>query len=73
MTKTFTCQELGGTCDQLFSGNNVGEIMQQAGPHMMGDEAHKASIMGMEERTGENKQQWMERMQKEFDAKPEDA
>lgn len=71
--KTVTCRELGGTCDQAFSGASVEEIMQQAGPHMMGDEAHKASIMGMEERTGENRAQWMSRMQAEFDAKPEDA
>lgn len=37
----------------------------------MGDEAHKESIMSMEKKTGENKEQWMERMQKAFDAKPE--
>ncbi len=47
------------------------EIMQKATPHMMADEAHKASIMEMEKRTGENQEQWIERMQKEFDAKPE--
>ena len=47
------------------------ELMQNAMPHMMADEAHKASIMEMEKRTGENQAQWMERMQKEFDAKPE--
>lgn len=73
MTKTFTCRELGGTCDQPFTGSSVEEMMQQAGPHMMADEAHTASIMGMEEQTGENRQQWMERMQQEFDARPNDA
>ena len=72
MTKTFICKELGGTCDQKFSGASLMEIVQQAMSHMMADEAHKASIMDMEKRTGENQAQWMERMQKEFDAKAED-
>jgi len=72
MTKTFTCRELGGTCDEKFSGDTLMEIVQKAMPHMMADEAHKASIMEMEKRTGENQSQWMERMQKEFDVRPED-
>jgi hypothetical protein len=72
MTKTFTCRELGGVCDQTFSGETFMEIVEQAMPHMMGDEAHKASIMDMEQRTGENQAQWMERMQKAFDARAED-
>lgn len=71
--KTFTCRELGGTCDEEFSGETFEEVMQKGGAHMMSDEAHTTSIMNMEERTGENKEQWMERMQKEFDAKPENA
>lgn len=73
MTKTVTCRELGGTCDEQFSGSTFNEIMQKGGAHMMGDEAHKDAIMSMEERTGENKEQWMERMQEEFNAKPEDV
>jgi predicted small metal-binding protein len=72
MKKTFTCKELGGTCDQKFSGVTLMEIVGQAMPHMMSDETHKANIMDMEKRTGENQDQWMERMQKEFDAKAED-
>ncbi len=70
MEKTFTCRELGGICEDTFSGNSLMEIVQKGMPHMMFDEAHKASIMDMEKRTGENQQQWMERMQHEFDAKP---
>lgn len=73
MSKTFTCRELGGTCEEKFSGNTFMEIMQKGAMHMMSDEAHKESIMSMEKRTGENKQQWMGRMQCEFDAKSEDA
>ncbi len=72
MSKTFTCKELGGVCDKKFSGNTLMEIVRKGMPHMMSDEAHKASIMEMETRTGENQGQWMERMQKEFDAKAQD-
>jgi len=39
---------------------------------MMSDEAHKANIMDMEKRSGENQDQWMARMQKEFEAREED-
>ncbi|MEQ1610339.1 MAG: DUF1059 domain-containing protein [Hyphomonadaceae bacterium] len=73
MTKTFICRELGGTCDAQFSGDTVMEIMQKAGPHMMSDEAHKAAVMSLQERTGESKDQWMVRIQGEFDAKAQDA
>lgn len=69
MSKTLTCRELGGICEEKFSGNTFTEIMQKGAPHMMSDDAHKASIMDMEKRTGENKEQWMERMQREFDTK----
>lgn len=71
MSKTFTCKELGGVCDESFSGDTFMEIVQKGMPHMMSDEVHKTSIMDMENRTGENQAQWMERMQKEFDAKIE--
>ena len=72
MSKTFTCRELGGVCDEAFSGDSFMEIMQKGMPHMMADEAHKASVMSMEQTTGENKEQWMARMQREFDSKPDD-
>ncbi len=72
MTKTFTCKELGGTCDEAFSGTSFAEVMQKGMPHMMGDEAHLASIREMEKRTGENEEQWMARMLKEFDEKAAD-
>jgi predicted small metal-binding protein len=73
MIKTLTCRELGGTCDEEFSGEKFNEIMQKAMPHMMEDEAHKAAVMNMETTTGDNKEQWMARMHQEFDAKPEDS
>jgi hypothetical protein len=72
MTKTFTCRELGGICHELFSGETVKDVIQKAMPHMMTDEVHKAAVMAMEASTGENKEQWMARMQNVFDTKPED-
>lgn len=72
MSKSFTCREFGGVCDEKFSGDTLMEVIQNGMPHMLSDEAHKASIMDMEKRTGENQAQWMERMQQEFDAKSED-
>jgi len=73
MIKTFTCRELGGTCGEQFSGETLNDIMQKAMPHMMGDEAHKTAVMNMEASTGENKEQWMMRMQQEYDTKSEDV
>ncbi len=72
MSKTITCKELGGVCDQTFTGNTLEEVMKSGIPHMMSDDAHQKSIMEMEERTGESQDQWMERMQREFDQKSED-
>ena len=69
MTKIFTCRDLGGICDEKFSGDSFAEIMQKGVEHIMSDEAHKKKIMNMENSTGESKEQWMERMQKEFDSR----
>ncbi len=71
MIKTLTCRELGGICDEPFSGEVFMDIVNQASAHMMADKAHLDVIMEMEKRTGETKDQWMERMQKVFDAKSE--
>jgi uncharacterized protein with PIN domain len=71
MSKTFTCRELGGICDEKFTGEIFDEIVQKAMPHMMSSDTHKEHIMTIEKRTGENKEQWFKRMQAEFDAKPE--
>jgi predicted small metal-binding protein len=73
MNKTFTCRELGGTCDEKFSGNTLDEIIGKAMPHIAADGAHMEHIRDMEVRTSETKEQWYERMQEEFDAKAVDA
>lgn len=72
MSKTMTCKELGGVCEQVFSGETLMDIMGKAMPHMGVDEAHKEHIAHLSETTGETKDQWMERMQQVFTDKPED-
>jgi hypothetical protein len=72
MTKTLTCRELGGLCDQAFSADTLMGVMQQAMPHMQSDDAHKAQIGNLSKTTGETREVWMARMQREFDAKPND-
>lgn len=72
MTKTFTCRELGGICDTPMTGGSLQEIMQHGGQHMMSDEAHKARMMNLSNDTGETREQWMTRMQAEFEARQED-
>ncbi len=71
MTKTFTCRELGGICDEKITGETFEEIVQKGGAHMMADEAHKEKIMKMAEE-GETKEQWMSRMEKEFNDRQPD-
>lgn len=73
MSKTFTCRELGGVCEEKFSGGSLMEIMQKAMPHMGSDKAHTEQVATLAQRSGENREQWMERMQREFDAKPEET
>lgn len=72
MSKTLTCRELGGICDEKFSGETFMEIVQKGMSHVMFDGAHMDAVMNLEKNTGENREQWMARMQGEFDAKPLD-
>lgn len=72
MSKKSTCKELGGICDEKFSGETFMDIVNKGMGHIMSDEAHKEKIMNMEAQTGESKEQWMTRMQSEFDAKSAD-
>lgn len=67
--KTFTCKELGGICDETFSGETLEEIINKGAAHMMADKAHKEKIMNLSGDTGETREVWYARMQKEFDAR----
>ena len=46
MTKTMTCKQLGGPCDQAFSGATADDVIKMQDAHLKeraaaGDEAHK--------------------------------
>jgi hypothetical protein len=71
MSKTFTCQELGGVCEETFSGDTFTDIMQKGMAHMQTDATHMKKIMNMSD-SGETKDQWFDRMQKEFETRSED-
>ena len=71
MSKPFTCRELMGICDELFYGDTLMEIVQKGMEHMGSDDAHKDHIAGLAGGTRRPRNS-VERMQKEFDAKPDD-
>ena len=75
MSKSFTCRELIGICDQSFSGNTFIDIAQKGMEHMQSDTAHQAHMTRLREhgQTSETREEWFERMQKEFEARAEDA
>lgn len=73
MAKSFTCRELGGICNRVFSGNSLMEMMEVAGPHMMSNEEHRKSIMSLESRTGESRMQWIKRIEREFEDRQENS
>ncbi len=72
MSKTFTCRELGGICEEKFSGNTLMEVVQKGMEHMQSDNAHMEKIADLSNTSGESKEQWFERMLREFDARPDD-
>jgi hypothetical protein len=72
MSKSFTCRELMGICDDTFSGDTLMEVVQKGMQHMGSDDAHKEHIAGLAGGTQETQEQWFGRMQGEFDSKPDD-
>lgn len=77
--KTMTCKQLGGACDQTFSGNSFDEIAMMVSKHarelvQQGDQAHIAAMNEM--RASMTSQEainaWMDEKRKAFDATPND-
>jgi hypothetical protein len=76
--KTMTCKQLAGACDEEFHAETFEEMAETSKKHAMemaekGDEAH---IKKMEEMMllmdkPEEVKEWFEKVQKEFDALPE--
>ncbi len=72
MSKSFTCRELMGICDEKFSGDTLMEVVQKGAQHMQSDDAHKEHMASHADGTEEDRKQWFEKMELVFDAKPDD-
>ena len=77
--KTMTCKQLGGPCDKEFHAETFDEMVEMSQKHGMemaekGDADHIKVMEKM--RAGMNNpeamKEWVEKIQKEFDALPED-
>ena len=77
--KSMTCNQLGGACDIVFTGNSFDELAQQSqnhGKEMFGanDPAHMEAMGKMMElmKTDDGMEAWMSERRAEFDALPLD-
>lgn len=71
MEKSFTCKELGGVCNEVFTGADFKAVGEMGGKHIMEseDEAHADMKKQMMESSEEDKQKWWDWFQQEWDKK----
>ncbi len=72
--KTMTCRQLGGACDEEFTGNSFEEIAKQSQAHgremvMKGDQDHVDAMDAMQElmQKPEALNQWYEDRRQEYE------
>jgi ribosomal protein L17 len=77
--KTMTCKQLAGACDKEFHAETFEELAEMCRKHAMemvqnGDKAHLEKMKEMKDlmNNPEAVKEWFEKIQKEFDALPED-
>lgn len=77
--KSMNCNQLGGACEKIFTGNSFEELAQQSQMHaheMMGsnDPAHMQAMGRMMDmmKTDGAVEDWMSERRKEFEALPAD-
>ncbi len=77
--KTMTCKQLGGPCDKEFHAETFEKMVEMSQKHGMemaekGDVDHINVMEKMREGMNnlEAMKEWVEKIQKEFDALPED-
>jgi hypothetical protein len=77
--KTMTCKQLGGPCDQAFSGATADDVIKAQDAHLKeavagGDEAHKPALEEMQARwqNPAGGMGWYNQTKQDFDAQPED-
>jgi hypothetical protein len=77
--KTMTCKQLAGACDEKFHAETFEEMAEMSKKHAMemvetGDKEHKEKMEEMKTlmKDPDAVKAWFEKVQKEFDALPED-
>ncbi len=77
--KTMTCKQLGGPCDKKFHVETFDEMVEMSQKHGMemaekGDVEHINVMEEVKEgmNNSEAMKEWVEKIQKAFDALPED-
>ncbi len=77
--KTMTCKQLAGACDKEFQAETYDEMVDLSKKHGMemaeqGDAAHIKVMEEMKEGMNDPEavKEWVGKIQKEFDALPED-
>lgn len=71
--KSLTCNQVGGACDEAFTGASLEEIGGLCKAHVMEnmDDAHKAKMNEMMAMSPEEQQAKFQEWQVAFDAAPE--
>ena len=74
MSKTITCREMGGTCDEGFSADTLKEINDMDHAHVTAatDDEHKALMEKMKAITPEELAEWNTKMEAVFAEKADD-
>lgn len=77
--KIMTCKQLGGVCDKEFHAETLEEMAEMSKKHAMemaekGDKGHIEKMEEMKDLMSKPEaiKEWNEKIQKEFDALPED-
>ena len=73
--KKITCRDLGGPCDEEFTGDSFGEVGGACRTHVMeqmnnGDEAHRTAAAKMKNASPEEQMAMMAEYEKSFDEAP---
>ncbi len=74
--KQLTCQDIGGCCDAVVSGNTFEEMGEACKAHVMealskGDAAHMEATGKWRTASPEEQQSWMNEMRNKFDSAPD--
>lgn len=71
--KKATCNNLGGACDEVITGETSVEMAENSRNHVMkkiqsGDEAHKKAMDAMTALSPEDQQKWYKDFEDSFDS-----